>query len=715
MSLLLGYVLYRQLHEEAGKRLHETAGAIQRATAAHLEKHRQAITSLAWLIDQNPTASAATLDKTLAEFHAVFPGFLTLLVADSQGNLISAYPQRTARGEVVVGMSGTISDRAYFQVPMTTGKPYVSGVFRGRKFGSDPIVATSAPIRDGDGKLKGIVEGSLDLRALRRFNQEYATLVAADLILLDHAQSVVFSSIPDVFPPLATPKDSPAVASLLPPQNRSVYEYDRRVPSQGLSDRMLVGSSRFSTVPGEAPWTVLVQQPLHAVDQVVLHYLSMVALALLVLLGMTLIAVRTAARTFTRPIEGMTQRLHDVAVEELPRLPAGMDSGGVSEVAALAESFEALADRLRESFAELRKTLADREALNASLVDAGRVLEQRVQERTAELQAKSERYAALMHTSTDLIHILDREGNLCEWNKAFRAHLQYSQEELGKLHVSQWDVFHSPDQLQSLIARMMKDGGIFETVHRRKDGVRRTMEINAHVVHFGGVAFIHAAARDITERKVAEEILRAALAEKEVLLREVHHRVKNNLQVVSALLHLKADHATDPRFKEIVRESQGRIRSMALVHEQLYKSKELARLDFKGYLLNLITQVRSAGHEVGSSVRFDLQLADSTLDLNSAIPCGLLVNELLTNALKHAFPNPREQTDKEIRVSWGEGATEWQLRVADNGCGMPADIDWQAPKTLGLRLVQMLSKQLKGTVDMHSGPGCQFVVTIPKQ
>jgi PAS domain S-box-containing protein len=714
MSLLVGYVLHRQLHEEAGKRLHETAAAIQRATVGHLEKHRQAITSLAWVIDRDPVRSQDNLNRTLEEFHAVFPGFLTMLVADIEGNLIATYPSRTAKGEVVVGMSGTIADRSYFQVPMTTGRPYVSGVFRGRKFGTDPIVAASAPIHGSEGRSYGIVEGSLDLKALRRFNLEYETLVAADLILVDPSQTVVFSSNPHRFPPLTTPKESPTLAALLRLGKGDVHEYDRTDTPGGQPERMLVGSSRFSPTSGDPPWTVLVEQPLSEVRLVVGNYLWMVAFTLAALLATALIAVGTAARTITRPIEAMTKRLREVAAEELPKLPAVVDSGGVSEVAALAESFDALAGRLRASFEELRRTLADREALNASLVEAGRVLEERVRERTAELQSKSERYAALMHTSNDLIHILDLNGNLTEWNEAFRVHLQRSNEELAGLHVSQWDAQSTPEQLQGLIRTMCEQGGMFETLHRRQDGSLRHMEINAHGIRFGGVFFLHAAARDITERKAAEEILRGALAEKEVLLREVHHRVKNNLQVVSALLHLKADHTTDPGFREIVRESQGRIRSMALVHEQLYQSRELARLDFKSYLVSLITQVRSASHDATRSIRFELELAESTLDLNAAIPCGLLVNELLTNVLKHAFPKHREQADRTVRVTWKEIPSAWELTVADNGRGMDAAIDWKAPKTLGLRLVQMLTKQLKGTVELTEEPGCRFTITIPK-
>jgi PAS domain S-box-containing protein len=216
--------------------------------------------------------------------------------------------------------------------------------------------------------------------------------------------------------------------------------------------------------------------------------------------------------------------------------------------------------------------------------------------------------------------------------------------------------------------------------------------------------------RDITARKQAEEDLRASLHEKEILLKEIHHRVKNNMQVISSLLSLQSRHLTDKAAIEMFRESQQRIRSMALVHEKLYQSKDLSRIDFSKYIESLIMFLFHSYRVNSDLVRMKTEVRDILLDINSAIPCGLIINELVMNALKHAFPGGRKG---EIIISLQpSGDGRFILSVSDNGVGFPAGLDFHKTETLGMQLVTMLVDQLDGTISLEREPGTRFEVVF---
>jgi two-component sensor histidine kinase len=204
--------------------------------------------------------------------------------------------------------------------------------------------------------------------------------------------------------------------------------------------------------------------------------------------------------------------------------------------------------------------------------------------------------------------------------------------------------------------------------------------------------------------------LRASLHEKEILLKEIHHRVKNNMQVISSLLSLQSRHLTDKAAIEMFRESQQRIRSMALVHEKLYQSKDLSRIDFSKYIESLIMFLFHSYRVNSDLVRMKTEVRNVLLDINSAIPCGLIINELVMNALKHAFPGGRKG---EIIVSLQpSGDDRFILSVSDDGVGFPAGLDFHKTETLGMQLVTMLVDQLDGTISLERKPGTRFEVVF---
>ena len=212
------------------------------------------------------------------------------------------------------------------------------------------------------------------------------------------------------------------------------------------------------------------------------------------------------------------------------------------------------------------------------------------------------------------------------------------------------------------------------------------------------------------QRKRAEEALKASLQEKEVLLKEIHHRVKNNMQVISSLLSLQSRHLEDPKAIGMFKDSQHRIRSMALVHEKLYQAKDLSRIDFGQYLQNLIVYLVHSYQIDSGRIGLKIDVGGAALDINTAIPCGLIVNELVTNALKHAFPGGRKG---EVRVTLRTGAGgKLTLTVGDNGVGWPAEADFRRTETLGMQLVTMLVDQLDGSIELEKRPGTAFRISF---
>ncbi|MCX7974300.1 MAG: GAF domain-containing protein [Candidatus Aminicenantes bacterium] len=217
--------------------------------------------------------------------------------------------------------------------------------------------------------------------------------------------------------------------------------------------------------------------------------------------------------------------------------------------------------------------------------------------------------------------------------------------------------------------------------------------------------------RDITARKEAEEQLRESLREKDILLRELHHRVKNNMQVISSLLNLQANHISDPIAKEMFRETQRRIRSMALVHEQLYQSANLSQINFSSYLTHLSSHLFQSCGVSTHQVQLHLQTEELFLEVNIAIPLGMIFNELLTNSLKHAFPGERKGEIKVIlrRLDHHRGL----LEVADNGVGLPEGFKLEESESLGLQIVHTLSNQIRAEIQIDQSNGTAFRIIFP--
>jgi PAS domain S-box-containing protein len=247
----------------------------------------------------------------------------------------------------------------------------------------------------------------------------------------------------------------------------------------------------------------------------------------------------------------------------------------------------------------------------------------------------------------------------------------------------------------------------------RKDGSEFPVEIGLNPIETDEGLMVLAAIMDVSDRKQTEASLQAALAEKDVLLGEIHHRVKNNLQIVCSLLDLQSGRIGDARVAEMLRDSQNRVKSMALIHQTLYQSNDFAQIDFASFLHMLCTSLMSSYGLEPDRIDLRIEANGPSLPLNAAIPCGLVVNELITNALKHGFPDGRRGT---IGIGFeGAGEGRARLTVSDDGVGISEGVDFKTAGTLGLQLVHILSEQIRGELDIRRAAPTRFSLTFPIQ
>jgi len=253
---------------------------------------------------------------------------------------------------------------------------------------------------------------------------------------------------------------------------------------------------------------------------------------------------------------------------------------------------------------------------------------------------------------------------------------------------------------------------------------RAIFDKDGHVVEYQSVG------KDITERKRAEEEIRflnqtleqrviertqqlnALLKEKDVLLREIHHRVKNNLQIITSLLNLQSRYVKDEPTLAAIRESQNRVKAMALVHEKLYQAENIAQINLDDYTRFLGTGLIQFYGVKSRGITFTTDIGDINVDINMAIPLGLIINELISNSLKYAFPD-REKG--EIFISVLKENHTLSVLVKDDGIGIPADLDWRNTESLGLRLVISLVEQLNGTIELDRSAGTAFSMVVQEK
>jgi PAS domain S-box-containing protein len=367
--------------------------------------------------------------------------------------------------------------------------------------------------------------------------------------------------------------------------------------------------------------------------------------------------------------------------------------------------------RIKETEAELARINAHLETLVKERTHA--LEEEVIQRRNAEQKVKD----TLRHTrnvieaNPDLMVILDAKGILQDVNATTEQMTGLPREKLIGTSYNLYLIANNDAEIN--FARLLREGALKDIPYdvRHVDGRITPILSNTRVQRdeTGAVEYIITAAHDITQQKKDADVIKASLEEKIILLREVHHRVKNNLQIIISLNNLQLRQVNDPQLKQFLNETKNRVRAMSLVHEKLYQSESLSRIDLAEYLRFLAFQLFSYYSTDTRRVKLVVEISKATIDINTAIPIGLIVNELVSNALKYAFPGDRNGT---LVISGGLVDQLLTISVKDDGVGMPPGYDWKNATSLGLRLVNILADQIDGTIAVSEDQGTTFIITV---
>ena len=341
------------------------------------------------------------------------------------------------------------------------------------------------------------------------------------------------------------------------------------------------------------------------------------------------------------------------------------------------------------------------------------------------LQRSEEWFRNIYEKSPIGIELCDSDGRLLKVNKACLDIFGVSDVE----EVKGFDLLQDPNVTDELKERLHKGQTVkyevaldFEELKKQRLyettktgiaylsilttplGVKENRALGGYLLHV----------QDISKRKLAEEQIMASLREKEVLLREIHHRVKNNMQLVTSLLRIQTEQIKDKQYAEMFQDSLDRIQSISFVHEKLYQSKDLANVDFNGYVKSLVSFLfRSHGVDP-NKIAPRIEVEDLSFSIETAIPCGLLINELVSNSLKHAFPEERKGEIRIVLRSINED--ELELEFSDDGIGMPEELDFTNTESMGLDLIKILGEdQLDGKIELDRIGGTKFHIRIKRQ
>ncbi len=399
------------------------------------------------------------------------------------------------------------------------------------------------------------------------------------------------------------------------------------------------------------------------------------------------------------------------------------------EIDQIVLAINTLQNRIKTSFAKRKQAEDD-------LQIAHDTLETKVEERTKMLKETNEklvieaserqkaeeslkRFRLVMDHSGEAIFITSLDtGQFIDVNATACRLLGYERSELISMSIG--DVEQKYPSITELLVHLDEvkekgETGFFDNgIHVRKDGSTFPVEVYISSKTVNNQSFLLAAARDITERKQAECQIKASLKEKETLLKEIHHRVKNNMQVISSLLKLQMRSTDDKKIKTALEDSQLRIQAMSFIHETLYGSEDLSSIDMKSYLLRLIGSIEQSYQKNIGKVKTIIDASNIILGVKQVTPLGLIVNELLSNSFKYAFPYVGEGEIKIVLRKKEDG--QIKLTYSDNGIGLPANFDWYNTKSLGLNLVKLLSEnQLDGSIELIKGEGTCFVINFKQE
>lgn len=343
------------------------------------------------------------------------------------------------------------------------------------------------------------------------------------------------------------------------------------------------------------------------------------------------------------------------------------------------------------------------------------ILSDIINKKDKELSASEEKFRSVANSAVDGIITTDKHGAIVLINPSLKRIFGYDLDEIKGQNVTML----MPDRYKKDFETKLQnfnstgthelDGKTFESIGLKKNGEEFPFEISVATWGYKNGPYTTSIIRDVTDRKLTEQQLQRSIKEKEMLLKEIHHRVKNNLMIISSLLSLQSRYIKDENSKTIFKESQNRARSMALIHERLYQSTDLKNIDFGDYIQTLAMDLYDTYVMDKNLIKMNIEADKLNLDIDTSIPLGLILNELVTNCLKHAFSAGDHGT---IDINFQKQDEKYCLEVKDNGKGLPKDINYKTADSLGLSLITSLSEQIDADLEYVGYPGTSFKISF---
>lgn len=392
-------------------------------------------------------------------------------------------------------------------------------------------------------------------------------------------------------------------------------------------------------------------------------------------------------------------------LDEIPQLMSRLAKGEVIG------HYETLRKRKNGSLIDVALTISPMRDEKGIIVGASAVARNITLEKR--LRAERQFLGLIVEGSDDAIYSKDLNGIVLSWNPGAEKIFGYTPQEIIGKPVALLTAPGNENQVPEILSQLKAGNRIehFETQRKRKDGtlIHVSLTISPVKDDSGNIIAASSIAKDITKQKQAARVIEAQLQEKKVLLQEIHHRVKNNLQLVASLLELRSRGMENLAAKAAFNDSIGRIRSMAILHEKMYGSNIVGNVNFGEYIKSLFEPLAEAFNK-DLPINFVVDSDHFMLDLNRAIPLGLILNELLTNSVKHAFSSSKPP---EIMVKIRTNMDKVAMVVADNGTGLPADVDLFKSDSFGFKIVRLLIEQIDGQIKVQNSNGTVYEITLP--
>jgi len=337
------------------------------------------------------------------------------------------------------------------------------------------------------------------------------------------------------------------------------------------------------------------------------------------------------------------------------------------------------------------------------------VMREKIKAETA-LHESESRYRSMFENNYAVMLLINpSDGSIVDVNPAAAEYYGFSRELLIGKNIMDITIADKNKPGQQLNKIFGEGRSHFTEKHIRQDGVERDVEVFCSPVSFMGKKFVHCIIQDITERNKAIKALYKSLEEKKELIREIYHRTKNNMQVILSMLSLQSIYSGDQKLEEVLHDMENRIRAMSLVHEKLYQSKNLSKVNLKDYLTELISNIMSGYGITGDKIKINDKIENTDVLIDTAIPCGLVVNELISNVAKYAFPGQKKGKLEVVLLI--DAADEFELVVSDNGAGRGMKLDFDNIKTMGLQIVKnIVEYQLKGSIEFDNTEGIKWTI-----